>query len=225
MSLGKLRPIVLRAEGFRGICDECEIKFDHHMTLLSAPNGSGKTSILGAIEWALFSKLQYQPSENLTNDELVNIRHPSQRAVVTVELEGDDGIASVTRSKRIGKMAQDVVLRLPDGTVVSGPEAETATYRLLGLTFDDFYRAIYLHQESVRGLLTEEPARRNEALDRLFGVDKLRSMLKGMTTKSVRDAQHELDAERTRATDKLVGAVRQVEEQRRRALADAAKDS
>jgi exonuclease SbcC len=225
MSAQKLRLVRLRAEGFRGICDQIDINFHQQTTLLSAPNGSGKTSILGAIEWALFGELQYQPKENATNDELVNIRHRAQAATVTVELEGDDGITSVTRSKKAGKRAADAIVRLPNGEEYVGAEAKTALFRLLDLTFEDFYRAVYLHQESIRGLLTDDPRVRNEALDRLFGVEKLRDMLKALSgsTKPVRDELARLEKSTSTAVARLTGAVGEVEGQRQRALDDAKK--
>jgi DNA repair protein SbcC/Rad50 len=225
VSQQKLRLSSLRAEGFRGICETLEIDFSPQTTVLSAPNGSGKTSVLGAIEWTLFGELKYQPKENTTNDELVNIRHRLQTATVTVELESGDGIVSVTRSKRAGKRAANVIVRLADGTEYDGTEAQSVLFRLLGLTFEDFYRAVYLHQESIRGLLTDEPSLRNEALDRLFGLDKLRDMLMALSksTKPVRDALNELDKEQGRAVAKLTGAVGEVVKQRQRALDEAKK--
>jgi DNA repair exonuclease SbcCD ATPase subunit len=225
MSSQRLRLVRLRAEGFRGICDPLDIDFHQQTTVLSAPNGSGKTSILGAIEWALFGELQYQPKENATNDELVNIRHRTQVATVTVDLENDDGIVSITRSKKAGKRAAEAIVQLPNGEEYVGSEANTALFRLLGLTFEDFYRAVYLHQESIRGLLTDDPRVRNEALDRLFGVEKLRDMLKALSgsTKPVRDALDKLEKSKSTAVARLTGAVGQVEEQRQRALDDAKK--
>jgi DNA repair exonuclease SbcCD ATPase subunit len=225
MSSQKLRLVRLRAEGFRGICDPLDIDFHQQTTVLSAPNGSGKTSILGAIEWALFGELKYQPKENVTNDELVNIRHRTQVATVTVDLANDDGIVSITRSKKAGKRAAEAIVQLPNGEEYIGAEANTALFRLLGLTFEDFYRAVYLHQESIRGLLTDDPRVRNEALDRLFGVEKLRDMLRALSgsTKPVRDALDKLERSKSTAVARLTGAVGQVEEQRQRALDDAKK--
>ncbi|MGH9089898.1 MAG: AAA family ATPase [Acidimicrobiales bacterium] len=225
MSAQKLRLVRLRAEGFRGICDPIDIDFHEETTLLSAPNGSGKTSILGAIEWGLFGELQYQPKENATNDELVNIRHRAQSATVAIDLENDDGVTSVTRSKKAGKRAAEAFVQLPNGEKYVGSEANTALFRLLGLTFEDFYRAVYLHQESIRGLLTDDPRVRNEALDRLFGVEKLRDMLKALSgsTKPVRDALSKLENSKNTAVARLTGAVEQVEQQRQRALDDAKK--
>jgi DNA repair exonuclease SbcCD ATPase subunit len=225
MSSSKFRLLSLRAEGFRGICEPIEIDFHEKTTLLSAPNGSGKTSILGAIEWALFGELKYQPKENGTNDELVNMRQRNQSAVVTVDLENSDGVLSITRSKRAGKRVVETLVTLPNGDDFEGDEAESAIFRILGLTFEDFYRAVYLHQESIRGLLIDDPRVRNEALDRLFGVEKLRDMLKALSgsTKPVKDALDKLERSQATAVAKLTGAVIQVEEQRAHALEDAKK--
>jgi recombinational DNA repair ATPase RecF/Sec-independent protein translocase protein TatA len=199
------------------------MEFHSQTTVLAAPNGSGKTSILGAIEWALFGELQYQPKENATNDELVNIRHSI--ATVTLELESDDGVTLIKRTKKAGKRAAEAVVNLPTGEEYVGEAASAAIFRLLGLTFDDFYRAVYLHQESIRGLLTDDPRVRNEALDRLFGVEKLRDMLKALSTstKPVRDALDKLERSKNLALARLTGAIVEVEQQRERALEEAKK--
>lgn len=44
----------VKIKNFRGFRNEKEIRFDNvPFVLLSAPNGSGKTSVIDAIEWCL----------------------------------------------------------------------------------------------------------------------------------------------------------------------------
>lgn len=220
----KLRLRSIDVAGFRGVGDPLRLDFHPNASLISAPNGSGKTSLLGAIEWCLFGRLEYQPKENATNDELVNLHHPSREGQVTLVLDGDQTEIEIRRKKRIGKRATEVRVTRSDGAVVEGVDAEAAIFRSLGLVFEDFFRAVFLHQESIRGLLVDEPAVRNEALDRLFGVDKLRDVLKGLSPKPVRDTISKIEAERQRATARLTGAVTQIEAARIRALDQATKD-
>ena len=100
-------------------------------------------------------------------------------------------------------------------------DAEGARFQHLGLTFDDFYRAVYLHQESIRGLLLDEPRVRNESLDRLFGVDKLRDILRMLSTKLPKDVIGEIENSKRNAAAKLEGAVAQAEASHDRATKDA----
>jgi DNA repair exonuclease SbcCD ATPase subunit len=214
----------LSAEGFRGIGAPLDLPFDPRVTLLLAPNGSGKTSVLGSIEWALFGELHDQPRENATNDELINLHHHPREARVTLELVSGDDTLVVERAKQMGKRASALSVTFSGVRRFQDSDAEQFLFQHLGLTFEDFYRAVYLHQESIRGLLIDEPRVRNESLDRLFGVDKLRDILRVMSPKAVRDGIKEIQAAKDRATAKLQGSIDAVTDRYNRARADAQKD-
>ena len=224
MMSGKFALQQLSAEGFRGIGDPLDLVFDPRATLLVAPNGSGKTSILGSIEWALFGELHDQPRENATNDELVNVNHHPREASVRLELTKGDDVLVVERTKPLGKRASALSVTFSDIRRFQGDEAEQFLFQQLGLTFEDFYRAVYLHQESIRGLLVDEPRVRNESLDRLFGVDKLRDMLRVLSPKTVREEIKAIEAAKDRATAKLQGSIDAVNARYARAIADAQRD-
>ena len=217
----KLRLLAIEIEGFRGINRPLRLEFGDRATLLLAPNGQGKTSVLAAIEWSLFGKLAFQIKENITNDEVVNVNHHSGETSVRLTLQRGAERYVVERRRRLGK--RDISLRVtkPDGEVDEGLAADSYLYRLLGLTFDDFYRACYLHQDSIRGLLVDEPRVRDEALDRLFGLDRLRSILAAIQLKPVTDAIEKVRDQQRRAYDKLSGAAQQLEQQRQRHLQEA----
>lgn len=201
----------LEASGFRGIGNAVTLNFHPRATIIVAPNGTGKTSLLGAIEWSLFGALQYQPKENATNDEIVNMAQASREARVRLELFNEDHeTLYAVRTKRVKQRATQFTLDVHGVKRYGDDEAEIARFRHLGLTFEDFYRAVYLHQESIRGLLLDEPRVRNEALDRLFGVDKLRDILRVLTPKPARDAIAALTHTKQLASARLEGSIREV---------------
>ena len=109
-STKKLRLVHGEIEGFRGVNNSVQLDFGERATLLFAPNGQGKTSLLAAIEWCLFGKLAYQISENLTNDEVVNMHHRSGEAFVRLELRHGQDEVIVERRRRVGK--RDMNLRV-----------------------------------------------------------------------------------------------------------------
>lgn len=211
----------LEASGFRGIGSDVTVSFHPRATVIVAPNGTGKTSILGAIEWCLFGELHYQPPENRTNDEIVNLRRAPREAQVRLLLANDSDTFEATRTKRLRQRATDFSVRFADVRVFNDNEANGACFQHLDLTFEDFYRAVYLHQESIRGLLLDEPRVRNESLDRLFGVDKLRDILRMLSTKLPKDAIGEIVNTKRNAAAKLEGAVTQAQASHERATADA----
>ncbi len=206
----------LEVEGFRGVNRRVALDFAPNATLLLAANGQGKTSLLAAIEWCLFGRLQYQAAENVTRDEIVNLHHPACRASVRLGLERDGETVWVERARGLRKRETEARVVLPSGEIHESDAAEALLFRLLGLGFDDFYRAVYLHQESVRGLLLDDPRVRDEALDRLFGLDRLRDVLAAIPMKVVRDAIEDIQKKKDSALTKLTGAAEQVEEHRRR---------
>lgn len=208
-------------EGFRGVNRGISVKFDPSSTVLSAPNGRGKTTILGAIEWCLFGELAYQIKENTTNDEVVNLHHPSGEASVRLHLRRGDEVLIIERRRRLGRRESATRILGPTGDDVDTDDADGYLFRLMGLTFDDFFRAVFLHQESIRGLLVEEPRARNEALDRLFGLDRLRDILAGIQLRPVSEAIESIGAKQRRVFDKVSGAAVQVESQRARHVQEA----
>jgi len=217
----KLRLHRVEIEGFRGVNRALRLDFGERATLLFAPNGQGKTSVLGAIEWCIFGELAYQMKENSTNDEVVNLHHPTGESIVRIVLGRGTNEVVVERRRRIGKRDTTLHVTTEAGEIVDGSSADRYLFRLLGLTFDDFYRASFLHQESVRGLLVDEPRVRNEALDRLFGLDKLRDILAAIQIKPVTEAIDDIRGKQARAYDKLSGASQILEVQRHRHLQEA----
>lgn len=209
----------VHAEGFRGIRQPVDVECGPRATFIFARNGQGKSSLLGAIEWCLFGSLQFQSSENRTYDELVNIH--SDRALVRLELQGADGLFSVERSRVIRKLATKLLVTAPSGETLEDEAAEAFLFRTLGLSSADFCRAVFLHQENVRGLLIDEPRVRDDALDRLFGLEKLRDVLAAIPVSVVKDAVAEIQTKRQRATDKLSGAAAQAEQTRGMHLKEA----
>jgi exonuclease SbcC len=216
----KLRLKEIRIEGFRGVNKSLTLPIGD-TTMLFAPNGKGKTSILGGIEWCLFGKLNFQPAENGTNDELVNLNHARGSARVELVLAANGTSYAVTRERRLRKRETNLSVKASDGRTLEGDEAEDFLFRLLGLTWEDFSRAVFLHQESIRGLLIDTPEIRDAALDRLFGLEKLRNASASIPLKVVTDAVQEVQRQAERATGKLEGAAEQIEQLREKHLEDA----
>ena len=218
---GKVRLKSLEVEGFRGVNKRIHLDFGPKATVISAWNGKGKSSLLGSIEWALFGELRFQPPENRTRDELVSMFHPGGRASVQLTVSIDDHDVRVSRTRVVGKMASDIEVTNEEGRTLEGEEASNYLFRLTGLSFDDFYRAAFLHQDSIRGLLTEEQKDRDEALDRLLGVDEIRNILTSIPMRPVTTALEEIEESERKLMQNLSGAGTVANEGRDRALAEA----
>lgn len=217
----RVRLVSLELEGFRGANKRTRLDFSQEATVLSAWNGRGKSTLLGAIEWALWGELKFQAAENLTHDELVSLFHPAGRASVQLTVSQDGHEIRIRREKTVRKRDTSVEVKDGSGRTLEGQEAQSFIIQLTGLTFDDFYRAAFLHQESIRGLLTEEQKDRDEALDRLFGVETIRNLLTAIRLKPVTAALTEIEESEGRLMARLAGAGGVAETVRARAREEA----
>ena len=176
--------------GFRGFNGSHELDFSRELVLLFGDNGSGKSSTLSAIEWCLFGDVAFIRYEGKTRDELINTFQ--NEGTVELILNSTDGDIVLQRNKVKGREKTHLSIVLSDGSRLEDEQADQAVYRLFRLTFDDFIRSTYLHQESVRGLLTDNPAERNAALDRLFGLESFRNITDAIRMIRISDRQEKL---------------------------------
>ncbi|MCL4325657.1 MAG: AAA family ATPase, partial [Candidatus Thermoplasmatota archaeon] len=162
----------IEIEGFRGYLKPIKHSFGGKSALIFGPQGSGKSSTLNAIEWGLFGKIAYfKSAEGKSDIELINSRSIGLECKVTVILRNKTSTIEITRKKRASSKESDLSVKT-DGGIKVGTEAEEFLFSELGLTHDDFYRSVYLHQESIRAIITDDPRNRDEAIDRLLGLEK-----------------------------------------------------
>ncbi|MEM4730110.1 MAG: AAA family ATPase [Thermoplasmata archaeon] len=203
-------------EGMRGFNNAQTINLDGSHALIFGPMGTGKSSTLCAIEWALFGDIAHiKCSESRTQAEFVNANKIDQMARVTLKLKGDDGEYIIYREKHARKRDSNLTFTTPYGDF-EGEEAANQIYSIFG-TFDDFHRSIFLHQEAVRAILTENPEERDMALDRLLGLERTRELMSALPVKLVQDEYKKLEYEKTRIEERITGATRQAEFEMERA--------
>jgi DNA repair exonuclease SbcCD ATPase subunit len=209
MSLTKFELKTLEIEGFRGYNPPRKFSFAKPITVLYGPNGVAKTSTLLAIEWCLFGDVAYPMRlEGRSRDELVNQFAPEGTAKVVLSITDGSVSYEIARIKRIGSTKTDLRIAGPAKKYLD-QEAEQKLYQIIGVTLDDFIRAVYLHQESVKGLLVEDPASRDEAMDRLFGLDRIRNIVESIPVKKIRENVDDLEQKKASLNRKIEGAVQQ----------------
>ena len=97
----------LRISAFRGIATELPLDLTARLTLLHAPNGTGKTSICDAVQWVLTGgvhRLSAALRESAT-DGLRNIFATERQTWVEANLTFDDASLQVRRLG-VGREAQ-----------------------------------------------------------------------------------------------------------------------
>ena len=169
----------------------------------------GKTSTLTAIEWCLFGDIAYLVHlEGRTRDELVNQFAAGGMANVVLHLSDGSTTYEISRRKKIGSIRTDFKIVGPDKEY-QGDEADQKLFQIFKVTIDDFIRATYLHQESIKGLLVEETASRDEALDRLFGLERIRNVVESVPIRKIKENVGDLEQKKASLSRKIEGAVEQ----------------
>lgn len=196
----------IEIESFRGYNKPHSFTFKEPMTVFYGKNGNGKSSTLYAIEWCLFGKIEFLSSEGRARDEVVNQFNPQGIASVKMILKNGTDEVKLERTKNTGKASTNFVIKTKDGRF-EGDDAEEELFKISGMTLDDFIRSVYLHQEAIRALLTEAKDTRDEALDRLFGLEKIRNIVNAIPIKDVKDTIRKLQEKKDSFSQKITGAI------------------
>lgn len=158
---------------------DLEIDFPIGTTLLSGDIGSGKTSILLALQFALFGLQPGQKGASI-------IRQGEEFASVSLDIEIDDGIFGIERGLRRSKNGsitqEDAVLKIGEETYeLSTSELKNKVISLLGYPMefakksDLLYKfTVYSPQEEMKEIINERAEIRLDIIRHIFGVDKYR---------------------------------------------------
>jgi exonuclease SbcC len=157
----------LRLKNFRQHADT-SIDFDTGLTGVIGPNGSGKTTILEAIAWALYG----MPAARGTREGIRSLRAPA-RAGVKVELDFD----LAGHRYRVVRSMSTAELYL-DGA--AAPIANSLTgvtdllRRRLGMSQQEFFNTYFTGQKELSVMAAMGPAERAQFLSRVLGYERLR---------------------------------------------------
>ena len=159
-----------------------EINFPTGSVLLSGDIGSGKSSILLAVEFALFGvRRKHLPAFSL-------LRHGKKEGSVELrfELEGKDIIVKRVLKRGKKDISQETGYIIINGTKKEGTaiELKTFVFDLLGYpknlvtkSKDLVYRfTVYTPQEEMKQILLEDKDARLDTLRKVFNVDKYKNI-------------------------------------------------
>lgn len=173
-----MRLIRLELQGFGPFRAPTELSFDDaDFFALVGPTGSGKSTILDAVCFALYGSVPRYESENLIR-YVVTLGASEARVRLDFELGGDHYIATrvARRTPRGAVATKEARLERVTGAgtteVVAGVEREmsAAVVRLLGLRFDDFTRCVALPQGDFARFLRAKGDERRDLLLRLLNL-------------------------------------------------------
>ena len=154
----------LRLVNFRQHADT-EIVFGDGVTGIIGPNGSGKTSLLEAIAWAIYGN----PAARGDKDSIRNQRAKA-RAPVRVELEFGLG----SHSFRVERGLNNAEL-YQDGVIVANSlkEVTARLQRVLGMTHGEFFNTYFTGQKELAVLADASRPERAAFLSRVLRHEQL----------------------------------------------------
>jgi DNA repair protein SbcC/Rad50 len=169
-----VRPIRLEVKNFTAFRDAHEVPFEGlDLFAISGPTGSGKSSILDAITYALYG---YVERVGKQVGQLVSQGQP--RMAVTLEFAVDDVRYRVTRSTPVRGTTQILLERAEGEAWVQAGEgadrvgaANEIIKRAVGLDYDAFTRTVLLPQGRFAEFLVGDAKERRAILTDLLGLE------------------------------------------------------
>ena len=185
-----MRPLELRLRNFRSFYGEGHsFDFrDRRLIGVVGPIGSGKSTILDAVAFALYGRT---PRIGLATKSLIHQR--ADHAAVSLLFEVDGEIWESVRNLRQNGKSQHALYRLEEDSLLPPAEREkiaiekislkgevdSRVMELLGLDYDAFVRSVLLAQGEFDEFLNAPPGERNQVLKGVFGyelIDKIREL-------------------------------------------------
>ncbi len=224
-----MRPMRLLLDGFGTYRNATEIDFaDVEFFALVGPTGSGKSTVIDALCFALYGTVPRWGNENAIGFALAPSANTCQVCLV-FELAGERYVAMrslsrdkrgqvTTKAARLERLDASVPADAPLGDIIEasveqlaeGPDqVKSRIQHLLGLSYEHFTQSVLLPQGGFSEFLRATPANRQRLLVELlaFGVYRdigQRARERAQRADSLRDAAQQ-------ARDRLAGATREAE--------------
>jgi exonuclease SbcC len=174
-----VRPLRLELKGFTAFREHAEIDFTNlDVFAISGPTGSGKSSLLDAMTYALYGRVE-RVGERV--GQLISQGQP--RMAVMLEFEVGRDRYRLTRSTSVKGPTKIQLMRLVDGDWVQAGEGsdrvrdvERTLVGTIGLTYDGFTRSVLLPQGRFAEVLVGDAKKRRDILTELLGLSLFRRM-------------------------------------------------
>ncbi|MCX8174766.1 MAG: hypothetical protein N3E51_00995 [Candidatus Micrarchaeota archaeon] len=144
-------------------------KFGKGTSVLLGRMGSGKSSVLDAICFALYGTFPKMQRRDQSLSDLISMASKAEVASVELEFEAHGKHYAVLR--RIGERTHEAEVRLEGRLVQKGAKAASDYVAgVLGVDYELFTRAIYSEQNRIDYLLSLNPRQRKTEIDWLLGL-------------------------------------------------------
>lgn len=179
-----MRPLHLSLSGFTAFRQQTELDFTGlDLFAIVGPTGSGKSSLLDAMTFALYGQTARLGATGL--DALISQTEKELRVSFTFEVDTEAGPQTYRVTRQRGRRAASANASLErqdgehwklHGTEQSLRAVSAQVKELLGLDFRTFTRAVMLPQGEFARVLHGTGKERQELLGELMGLDQVRAM-------------------------------------------------
>ncbi len=179
-----MKPLELILNAFGPYAGQVHLDFSvlghNHIFLISGPTGAGKTTIFDAITFALYGQAS---GETRKSDSFRSqYAEPAEKCSVIYRFEVGGKIYTIERTpkqmilaprkKELREIAADVLLTLPDETVLKGREANDFITELLGLSYQQFRQIVMLAQGEFRRFLEASSREKQDIFRQIFSTEQ-----------------------------------------------------
>lgn len=176
-----MKPISISIKGLNSFVEEQTINFEKLSSQglfgIFGPTGSGKSTVLDAITFALYGKIARETGKH---SEYINTSCDTARVVFEFEVNARSSKRyKITRELKRSKKgtvqtSECKIVSLTDQEVLADKErnATDAIKKIIGLEYNDFVKTVVLPQGGFNDFLKMEGKERREILERLFNLEK-----------------------------------------------------
>jgi DNA repair protein SbcC/Rad50 len=186
-----MRPIALDMDGFASFREPTHVDFtDAEFFALVGPTGSGKSTIIDAMTFALFGSVPRWGRKGMVS---LALAPTVARGTVKLVFEvADQRYVAARELRRMGSQVSQRAASLerltdPHGLAQPGDQTDVlakdlsgvtdAVERMLGLSYEDFCQCVVLPQGQFANFLHAKASERQEILLRLLGAEHYRQMM------------------------------------------------
>ncbi len=153
---------------------DSRLEFVKGTNVIVGPMGSGKSSIMDAISFALYGTFPLQAARRVSLEETIMDR-PMKQERATVKLEFGYGGKEYSIERMVKRNGLNEAYLREGGRIISGPkptDVNAKVEEILEVNYDLFSRAVYSEQNQIDYFLRLSPAQRKEKFDELLGLDR-----------------------------------------------------
>jgi DNA repair protein SbcC/Rad50 len=176
---------------------DASFQFQPGTNVLVGSMGSGKSSILQAISFALFGTFAELKHRSIKSSEVISRSAEQKIAEIKLTLTSQNKQFEIKRKIEAKKNVSEGAIRDSEGKLVAGPQTNQVNEfvkKELGIDDEIFLRTVYAMQNDVDMILKLSPKERKKRIDELMGLNKFEIARNNCITLRNRTIRQKADA-------------------------------